>query len=95
MFRHGVQDIRSALLCNPKDNQIAGLAAEPRAKVVTMHEEASYICCCCGEEVITPIDASAGRLQQYVEDCPVCCRPNVLQVCIDADGRASIRSEPE
>ncbi|ADB15472.1 hypothetical protein Psta_0787 [Pirellula staleyi DSM 6068] len=42
--------------------------------------EASYICDACGEEIVIPIDLSAGTEQQYVEDCPVCCRPNVIYV---------------
>jgi hypothetical protein len=30
-----------------------------------------------------PIDLSAGTSQEYVEDCPVCCRPHVFHVEID------------
>jgi hypothetical protein len=26
------------------------------------------------------VDESAGTRQQYVEDCQVCCKPNVLDV---------------
>ena len=43
-------------------------------------EEASYICDACGEEIVIPVDLSAGESQEYVEDCPVCCRPNVIHV---------------
>jgi hypothetical protein len=43
-----------------------------------MKDEASYVCDSCGEEIIVPIDLSAGTSQVYVEDCPVCCRPNVV-----------------
>lgn len=60
-----------------------------------MHDEASYFCDCCGEEIIIPIDLSAGREQTYVEDCPVCCRPMVIHVSIDEDGRASLWGEGE
>ena len=31
------------------------------------------------------IDISAGRRQQYVEDCQVCCKPNVLSVTWDGE----------
>ncbi len=57
--------------------------------------EASYTCDACGEEIVVPIDVSAGHVQQYVEDCPVCCHPNVIQVEIDDDGepRVSARAE--
>jgi DNA-directed RNA polymerase subunit RPC12/RpoP len=60
-----------------------------------MNEEASYICQACGEEIVIPIDASAGASQQYVEDCPVCCRANVIQVRIDDDGLAQAWAESE
>jgi len=29
------------------------------------------------------VDESAGRRQSYVEDCQVCCKPNVLRVVYD------------
>jgi hypothetical protein len=31
-------------------------------------------------------DLTAGSRQEYVEDCPVCCRPHVIHVEIDEDG---------
>jgi Cysteine-rich CPXCG len=44
----------------------------------------------------TSVDESAGRLQNYVEDCQVCCRPNVLQITYDPDVEAfSIHCELE
>lgn len=60
-----------------------------------MDDEATYICDSCGEEIVIPIDPSEGAVQQYVEDCPVCCHPHVLRVEIDEDGRVSIYSEHE
>ncbi|MGC6487845.1 MAG: CPXCG motif-containing cysteine-rich protein [Planctomycetota bacterium] len=59
-----------------------------------MRDEASYICDSCGEDIVVPIDWSAGARQSYVEDCPVCCNPNVIHVELD-DGEAYVRSEPE
>jgi hypothetical protein len=41
-----------------------------------------------------PVDPSQGTHQQYVEDCPVCCRPNLLTVESDSLG-AWIRAEAE
>ncbi|MCC5830466.1 MAG: CPXCG motif-containing cysteine-rich protein [Phycisphaeraceae bacterium] len=41
------------------------------------------------------LDPSAGREQEYVEDCPVCCRPNRIRVRFDRHGRASVDVEPE
>lgn len=60
-----------------------------------MNDEATYICDSCGEEIVIPVDVSAGRHQQYVEDCPVCCCPNVIHVDIDEDDRVSVYSRPE
>ena len=55
-----------------------------------MKDEASYICDSCGEEIVVPIDLSAGTEQEYVEDCPVCCRPNVVHVEVDEDGEVRV-----
>jgi DNA-directed RNA polymerase subunit RPC12/RpoP len=60
-----------------------------------MNTEASYICGACGEEIVIPIDVSQGESQEYVEDCPVCCRANVIRVEIDDEGAASVWSELE
>lgn len=54
---------------------------------------AVYQCAVCGEEIETEVDESQGLNQEYIEDCQVCCRPNVLRVVIDEDrGTASIES---
>ena len=58
-------------------------------------DEASYICDACGEEIVIPIDPSAGQEQKYVEDCPVCCRPNVIHVELFDDGEPRIWAEAE
>jgi hypothetical protein len=60
-----------------------------------MRAEASYICDSCGEEIVIPVDPSARARQQYVEDCPVCCHPNVLRIEIDDSGDVRIESEHE
>jgi len=58
-------------------------------------EEAGYDCDSCGERIVVPIDASAGREQEYVEDCPVCCRANVIRVRVGDDGEAWISARAE
>ncbi|MEM9187049.1 MAG: CPXCG motif-containing cysteine-rich protein [Planctomycetota bacterium] len=60
-----------------------------------MTPEASYICGECGEEIVVPVDLSAGAEQEYVEDCPVCCRANVIRVEIDDEGDARAWGELE
>ena len=57
--------------------------------------DASYTCDHCGEQIVVPVDPSAGAVQSYVEDCPVCCNPIVLHVSIDDDGAVYIQSESE
>lgn len=61
----------------------------------TTLEEASYICDACGEEIVIPIDVTEGAFQVYVEDCPVCCRANKIQIRISEDGHSQIWAEPE
>ncbi|MGB0714462.1 MAG: CPXCG motif-containing cysteine-rich protein [Phycisphaerae bacterium] len=60
-----------------------------------MQDEVSYICGSCGEEIVIPIDPSAGSQQQYVEDCPVCCCANVISVYDDGGGEWSANAELE
>jgi hypothetical protein len=43
-------------------------------------DEGAYVCPSCGERIVIPVDPSAGSEQSYVEDCPVCCNPNVIHV---------------
>lgn len=58
-------------------------------------DEASYVCGSCGEEIVVPLDPSAGESQNYVEDCPVCCSPNEISVEFDDDGSARVWARPE
>ena len=60
-----------------------------------MNDEATYICDACGEEIVVSLDLSAGESQEYVEDCPVCCRSNVIHVEIDSEGEAKVWAEAE
>ena len=59
-----------------------------------MEEDGRYTCESCGEEIVVPLDRSGGKHQEYVEDCPVCCCANVIQVRFDVDGvSVSARAE--
>ena len=42
-------------------------------------------CPYCGERFEAVVDPSAGDAD-YIEDCPVCCRPIELRLCTDGDG---------
>lgn len=47
-----------------------------------------YACAACGEINQTMLDPTGGFQQEYVEDCEVCCRPNLLSITIDPETRA-------
>lgn len=51
-----------------------------RARSDAADEEASYTCPHCGESIVIPLDPSGGAEQEYVEDCPICCSPNIIHV---------------
>ncbi|HTA50117.1 MAG TPA: CPXCG motif-containing cysteine-rich protein [Verrucomicrobiae bacterium] len=58
--------------------------------------EAGFQCAGCGEWNSTSVDVSAGDRQSYVEDCQVCCKPNVLSIGYDtASGDFFITAELE
>lgn len=40
--------------------------------------EQFFLCACCGEENDITIDQLEGDNQEFVQDCSVCCRPNVI-----------------
>ncbi len=65
------------------------------ATIMSMDDEATYTCDNCGEEIVVPIDPSAGSSQQYVEDCPVCCNPNIVHIEIDEKGDVQARGAAE
>lgn len=79
------------LLCNP-----CRVTRGPRVViVVVMNEEESYLCDSCGEDIVVPIDPTAGTIQKYVEDCPVCCHPSVIHVEFQQDGTVRVWASAE
>ncbi|WP_017661695.1 CPXCG motif-containing cysteine-rich protein [Baaleninema simplex] len=50
-----------------------------------MDSSAEYVCAYCGETNTTFVDWSAGNQQSYVEDCQICCQPNILYVRFGED----------
>jgi hypothetical protein len=58
--------------------------------------KSGFQCAGCGEWNETTVDSSAGRKQRYVEDCQVCCKPNVLLATWDMSaGEYTIQAELE
>lgn len=52
-------------------------------------------CPVCGEVSEISVDPSGGAVQDYTEDCPVCCRPWRVRVTFDewGDPDVSVSSE--
>jgi hypothetical protein len=44
---------------------------------------------------VVPIDVAGGPAQEYVEDCPVCCSPNLVRVHLEDDGAAVVMADAE
>jgi hypothetical protein len=59
-----------------------GEAPAPSADAAALEARCPY----CGESVTVQVDATGAEVEQYVEDCPVCCRPWQVQVRRDLDG---------
>jgi hypothetical protein len=51
---------------------------------------AVVLCPYCGEPSEVAVDPGGGAYQEYVEDCPVCCRPWRVTVAYQADGTADV-----
>ena len=55
----------------------------------------TYDCAFCGEENDVFVDPSGGDRQTFTEDCGVCCRPNLITLAVDDDGRVTIEAVQE
>ena len=71
------------------------MGMKPKKRRPPRRRMPAYICDACGEEIVIPVDLSAGESQEYVEDCPVCCQPNVIHVEIDEGGDVKVWAEGE
>lgn len=58
-------------------------------------DEGMYLCPTCGEQIVIPLDPTGGSDQQYVEDCPVCCNPNVIHLEFLEDESPRVWAEAE
>jgi hypothetical protein len=45
--------------------------------------EQTFVCESCGASNDIFIDISGGAQQEFVQDCRVCCRPNVVKATFD------------
>jgi hypothetical protein len=56
----------------------------------TAEIDATVQCPYCGEMVAIALDPGSGSVQEYVEDCEVCCQPWRVEVTYDTDGIAEV-----
>ena len=52
-------------------------------------EEKVIQCPYCWESINVLVDCSV-EMQEYIEDCQVCCRPIVFDVSVDEEGLSSV-----
>lgn len=71
---------------NERNEAFRGPGDAPAETGIDAAQEASYGCWACGEEIVIPVDIAMGSHQDYVEDCPVCCRPNEIHVELESTG---------
>ena len=61
----------------------------------TAEISAVVLCPYCGEVNEIALDPGSGNLQEYVEDCQVCCQPWRVTVHYREDGGADVSAEQE
>jgi RimJ/RimL family protein N-acetyltransferase len=82
----------------PGEADLALFTWEPLAEARAAADAApdgEYVCPSCGERIVVPIDVGGGVAQEFVEDCPVCCSPNVVHVHLEDDGPAAVTAHAE
>ena len=60
----------------------------------TAETETTVLCPYCGEAVDIALDPGSGSVQEYVEDCAVCCQPWAVSVSYHDDGTAEVIVNP-
>lgn len=56
----------------------------------TADTDATVTCPYCAEEVEIALDPGSGSMQEYVEDCEICCQPWQVSVAYDDEGHAVV-----
>lgn len=87
--RYALADLFDYAPGGPRDDESADGDADGAGAEVGLRGEGRYVCPSCGEEIVVPI-ALDDRGQDWVEDCPVCCRPVLLHLDVDERGDVTI-----
>ena len=58
--------------------------------VFAIDDLTAYNCAHCFEENEVVVDPSEGMHQELVEDCWVCCHPNLVHIDIDVDAKRAV-----
>jgi hypothetical protein len=56
----------------------------------TAETDTIVACPYCGELVTLLLDPGGGTVQEYVEDCQICCQPWLVTVSYREDGNATV-----
>ncbi|HVF39315.1 MAG TPA: CPXCG motif-containing cysteine-rich protein [Gemmatimonadaceae bacterium] len=59
----------------------------------TADTSSGVVCPYCGEEVVIAVDPGGGSIQEYIEDCEVCCNPWRVSLRF-VDGYAQVQLAP-
>lgn len=57
---------------------------------MSVEQNESFLCPYCGESNALSVDVSAGRHQEFVVDCEICCAPIVVRLQIQGEEIVSI-----
>ena len=60
----------------------------------TAETDALVVCPYCAEPVTIVLDPGSGPVQEYVEDCEICCQPWSVSVSYLGDGTAEVAVRP-
>ena len=58
-----------------------------------IEQDYSFECPYCGEELSVRLDRSAGKRQEFVQDCEVCCKPVQIKVQFAGEEVAEFSAE--
>lgn len=90
---------RRALWDDGRDEPDEGAADDPELEEDfplgdgTADTEGTVLCPYCGETNEVSLDPGSGTVQEYVEDCQVCCQPWRVVVHYHEDGSADVHVE--